>query len=383
MAHPDDALRAALRWRLVLGRHAERPLDLSELAADLPEQRAREAEGRDRALSFLYDRDHEQRAHRRAGAGGPSIVSVPAWLKDVRTLFPRETVEVVERDALVRYGLRELVTDAEVLRQLEPTEDLLKVLLSFRDHLAPDVLREARKIVRKILDDLARELRATMEPALRGRAAGTHRRPPRTFRNADWHRTIRRNLRRWDRERERLVPDRIDFRAVQRHHSPLRVIVAVDTSGSMLDSVIHAAVCAAIVAGLPAVEVHLLLWDHRVLDVSDRVRDPLEVLFAAQLGGGTQLLPALRACAERVVVPERTVLAVVSDWFVYDEVQPSIEVARELAAAGVRCLGLCALDRDARPVYDAKVAAALADAGWWVGAVTPKHLAEHLARALA
>jgi hypothetical protein len=120
-----------------------------------------------------------------------------------------------------------------------------------------------------------------------------------------------------------------------------------------------------------------------VLDVSDRVRDPLEVLFAAQLGGGTQLLPALRACAERVVVPERTVLAVVSDWFVYDEVQPSIEVAREHAAAGVRCLGLCALDRDARPVYDAKVAAALADAGWWVGAVTPKHLAEHLARALA
>ncbi|MCB9684582.1 MAG: VWA domain-containing protein [Alphaproteobacteria bacterium] len=378
----DRTLRAALRWRLVLGSHADGPLDLRAAAEGLSEGEADLAQRRDGALAFLYDREQERREHRRAGAGGPSTVAVPRWLADVRRLFPKETVEVVERDALVRYGLRELVTDAEVLAQLEPTEDLLKVLLSFREHMAPDVLREARRMVRRILDDLTERIRATMEPALRGRARGQDRRPPRTFRNADWHRTIRRNLGRWDRERERIVADRIDFRAVQRQHSALRVVIAVDTSGSMLDSVIHAAVCASILAGLPSVRVDLLLWDHRVVDVSDRVRDPLEVLFAAQLGGGTKLLPALRACAERIEVPERTVLAVVSDWFVYDEVRPSIELAAELAAAGVRCFGLCALDAEARPNYDARVAAALADAGWWVGAVTPRHLAEQLARVL-
>lgn len=371
MAGPLDE-QAALRWRLVLGRHAEEPLPLAAAAAGGD---SGEAAARDRSLSFLYDR--EQRSHRPAGGGAPGV-GVPEWIRGLRTLFPREAVEVLERDALVRYGLEELVTEPEVLRGLEPTEDLVKVLLAFKDRLRPEVLPEARRVVREVVERLAERVRHDLQPALAG-ASARGGRPIRSVANTDWRRTVRRNLRHWDPARQRLVADRISFRSRQRRRPHWRVIVAVDQSGSMLDGLIHAAVVAAVLAALPAVTVDLLVWDHRVVDLSDRVRDPLEVLMSAQLGGGTRLLPALQACAAKVTAPERTVLAVISDFRLYDAPEPCLALARELSAAGVEGLGLCAVDPDGRGVYDERFARALADCGWWVGAVTPRALVRHLA----
>lgn len=374
-----DRLRAALRWRLVLGRHADAPLPMSDVGGAGRDGAA----ARDRVLSALYDREHERRGHRRAGGGdGGGGIVVPEWLAGVRALFPREAVEVVERDALVRYGLVELVTDPEVLRTLAPTLDLVKAILQLKDRMSPEVKREARRVVREVVEKLAERLRRECEPALYGPADPERSRPARTFRNTDWHGTIRRNLEHWDAERARLVPDRIVFRNRQRGRNAWRIVLAVDQSGSMLDSVIHASVVGAILASMPAVSVHLVLWDHRVVDLTAHVHDPLDVLMAAQLGGGTKLYPALRYCADLVTEPERTVVAVLSDFFVYDDLEPSLEVCRELVAAGVKGLGLCALDPEARPVYDERVARALADTGFWVGAVTPKALAGHLGRLL-
>lgn len=373
MDGPDPeaaAVEVALRWRLVLGRHAERPLPLP----------SGDDNGRtDRALGYLYDRDHAARAHRWGGSGGGDGLTIPAWLHEVRQLFPRETVEVVERDALVRLGLRELVEDPALLAALEPSEDLLRALLAFRDELPPAVLPEARRLIRRILARIAARLRRVLEPALRGRRSASRGRVERVFRNVSWHRTLRRNLRRWDPEGRRLVPDHLDFHAVTRRTTPWHVVMAVDGSASMADSLVHAAVTASILAGLPAVTVTTLLFDHRVVDCTRDVHDPLEMLFRAQLGGGTLLLPALQAAARAVRVPHRTILAVVSDFFLGDPLDPVVDVARELHDAGVKCLGLCALDAAARPQYDRTVAGALADVGWTVAAVTPERLAELLA----
>ncbi len=376
----DPRVTASLRWRLVLGRHADEALPLGNLASG-DGQGSDRAEQRDRTLSFLYDREFARRGHQYASEGGGDGLAVPAWLADVRTLFPREAVEVIERDALARYGMTELVTDPEVLRSMAPSHDLVRAILQFKHLMTPEVLTEARRIVREVVEDLAARLRQQVEPALFG-PVDARGRPLRNFRNTDWPRTIRRNLRNWDRERQRLVPHRIDFRHRQQRRVAWRVIVAVDQSGSMLDSLIHSAVMAAILASLPAVTVHLLLWDHRVVDVSSEVHDPLAVLMGAQLGGGTRLRPALQACAERVTEPERTIVAVVSDWYVYDEVAACLELAGELAAAGVKGLGLCALDTEGRAEYNTRFARALADAGWWVGVVTPRRLAEQVARHL-
>ncbi|MEM6928973.1 MAG: VWA domain-containing protein [Myxococcota bacterium] len=381
MLSDDEAkIIAAQRWRLVLGHHADEALPIAE--PDDEDRGDGESRAMDRTLRFLYDREFAERGHQRAGMAKDDL-KVPAWLSGVRVLFPREAVQVIERDALARYGLTELVTDPEVLESLDRNADLVRCILQFKHLMAPAVLERARSIVREVVEAMAEALRTETRAVLHGTSSAQRSGAPRSFRNTDWTRTIRRNLKHYDRDEERLVADRIEFRHRQRRRLPWRIVVAVDQSGSMTDSLIHAAIASAILASLPAVTVDLLLWDHRVVDVSDHVDDPLAVLMGAQLGGGTSLVSALAACAERVTDPERTIVAVVSDWYVYDDVPRSLTIARELAEAGVKGLGLCAIDADGRADFDETVARRLAATGWWVGAVTPKHFVEQIAHFLA
>lgn len=384
----------ALRWRLILGRFGDERLGYDRLE-DLTQSSSQdsgstdlsgalfEARRMDLSLEYIYDREFAQRAHRPAGLSGGDALSVPAWLKGVRELFPTEAVRVIERDALHRYGLSELVTDPEVLRSAEPTSDLLKAIVQFKHLMKGDVRVAAREVVAKVVDSLRARLETDCRPALHGVVDPAGRPPARTFRNTDWHKTIRKNLKHWDAERQRLVAERIYFKHRQRMRSHWRIIMAVDQSGSMMDSLIHSAVMAAIFTALPAIDVHLLLWDHRLLDVSHLAHDPLEVLMTCQLGGGTRLYPVLLTCAERAAQPERTILVVVSDWFLGAERRQCLELAAQIHEAGVTCLGLCALDADARPSFDERFARELADCGWFVAALTPKQLAEHVGKLVA
>jgi hypothetical protein len=371
----DLRAEAELRWRLVLGRHAEEPLPMD--AAD-GEPANGEDQRLDQALDFLYDRSFADRAHQPVGDAQGQGLTVHRWLHQVRELFPEEACRVLERDALHRYGLTELVTDPEVLAEAEPTPELLGAILTFKDQMPPAVLEQARRIVRQVIAKLRMELELQCLPALTGGRIDPRVPPARTYRNIDWHGTIRRNLDRWDVERQRLVPDRMRFHHRQRGRSPWTIVLAVDQSGSMVDSLIHTAILGAILAGLPAVQVHLVLWDHRVIDMSDQVQDPLEVLMATQLGGGTKLAPALRHCAGLVRDPRRTALVVLSDFVLFGDGAESLRLAAELHEAGVRGLGLLALDEIGRPQYDEAFARQLADTGWSVAALTPKKLAELL-----
>ncbi len=374
-----DAVDAVVRWRLVLGRHAEAPLPLGGEEGGGGERE----EALDEALDFLYDREFAQRAHRESGEGFGKGLSVPRWLDQVRELFPKEAATVLERDALHRYGLEELVTDPEVLQRAQASPELVKAILTFKHRMSEPVLEQARRIVREVVAGLRSELEAECLPALTG-ARGDPRVPPaRTYRNVDWHGTIRRSLDRWDPTTGRLAPERMRFHHRQRGRSPWRIVIAVDQSGSMLDSLIHASVMAAIFATMPSLTVHLVLWDHRVVDVSHLVDDPLAVLMGSQLGGGTRMVPALRHCASLISEPRRTVMVMVSDFFLFGEADASLALAKELHEAGVRCLGLCALDTDGRAVYDEAFARRLAGEGWLVAALTPKRLAEHVARLVA
>jgi hypothetical protein len=391
----DSRLEAAVRWRLVLGKYSEAQLPLegptvhdgagSDQAnpSDLVE-RMSEAAAIDRTLEFIYDREFAKRAHRMAGAGeGHNGLTVPAWLAGVRQLFPREAVEVLEKDALTRYGLHELVTDPDVLRQATPSQDLVKAIMQFKHRMKGEVLEVAKQLVREVVQQLADQLKNDCAPALQGSHDPNRRPPTRTFRNVDWHRTIQGNLSRWDRDKERLSIDRVRYQHRQRGRGEWRIVIAVDQSGSMLDSVIHSAVMAGIFAALPSVTCHLVLWDHRMVDVSHIAHDPLEVLMGAQLGGGTLFLPALRYCADLVTEPRRTLLIVLSDWYLYGERRACLELAETLHESGVRCIGLCALDTDARPNYDHAFARKLAAVGWQVGAFTPKRLAEQVGKWIA
>lgn len=380
-----DPIDRATRWRLVLGRHAGRHLSSGEADAEGPDAGVSAASGSvpqmEAALDFIYDREHRSRSHR-ADPGAGDTLSIPAWLSRVRTLFPAEASRVLERDALYRYGLTELVTDPRILERAEPTTDLLKAIVQFKHLMGDEVLAAARRKAAEIIATLREALETEARPALTGPGRPEGSPAQRTFRNVDWTRTIRRNLKNWDPVDEQLVADRLTFRHRGAQRSRWHIVISVDQSGSMTDSLIHSAVMAAIFAGLPSVRVSLVLWDHRIVDASEHVHDPLEVLLNVQLGGGTDMLPALQYCAALVTEPERTLLVLLSDLAVWCDRTPLLNLASDLTAAGVKALALLALDTDGQAAHDERFARELADRNWSVASMTPGRLAEHVGRLL-
>src|SRR5262249_33401603 len=180
----------------------------------------------------------------------------------------------------------------EVLRKLEPSYDLLKAVLTFRHLMHGEVLQVARKIVRQVVEELRRRLARDVRPVLWGRLNRLRRSRLKVFRNLDWHRTIRANLKHTGRDGRRAVREALHFFSRVERHLPWHVILAVDCSGSMMDSVIYSAVMAGIFKGLPSLRVNLIAFDTAVVDLSDQVDDPTKLLMNVQLGGGTQIAGA-------------------------------------------------------------------------------------------
>lgn len=362
---------ALARWRLLLGRYAQKRLPGLQGADGRREQ----------ALDYLYSREYQGRGLRgEPGPGSldPSQVKIPHWLGEVRELFPRDTCEVIEKHALERYGLTELLTDPRTLEKLEPNQDLLRMILGLRGHLKGEVLDVARRVVRRVVEELKRRLEADVRRALSGRLNRQRHSPVAIRENFDARDTIRRNLKNFDRASGRLVIEELRFWERNTRRLPWTVILCVDQSGSMADSVIHSAVMAGILAGLPTVRVKLVVFDTAVVDLSDRVDDPVEVLMSVQLGGGTDIGQALRYCERYVENPQRTVLALVSDFCEGASPRDLVVIVRKLAEARLRMLGLAALDQTANPVYDRKMAERLAACGMHVAALTPQRFAEWL-----
>ncbi len=339
----------------------------------------------ERVLDYLYGREYGGRGVRTDRQGGPgeSVLAIPEWLHDVRELFPKETVEVLERHALERYGMTELVTDEQVLQKLEPNYELLKAVLSFRQLMSPKVLEVARKIVRQVVEELRRKIAKDVRQVLWGRLNRQRRSRLKVARNLDFHRTIRENLKHYDAERKQIILQSLLFFSRVEHHMPWHIIMAVDCSGSMMDSVIHSAVMAGIFKGLPALRVSLVAFDTAVVDLTDQVDDPVEVLMSVHLGGGTDIAGALGYCETLVRSPTRTILVLVTDFFEGGPPERMIAAIRRLRESGARVLGLAALDSEANAAYDRQMAERCVDAGAEVAALTPRRLAEWMARVLS
>jgi Mg-chelatase subunit ChlD len=378
----------------VLGRFAEPSLG-SLGGTDSKEARM------DRVLDFLYGREYRGRGVRggageqgrgsgddgdsdsREGGRQESVLAVPEWIAQVRELFPSDTAEIIEKHALDRYGMTELVTDADVLKRLQPNYELLKAILAFKGMMKGEVLEVARRIVRQVVEELRRKLARDVRQALWGRLNKQRRSQLKMLRNLDWRRTIRANLKHYDTARKQIILGSLHFFSRVNHHMPWHIIMAVDCSGSMMDSVIHSAVMAGIFNGLPALQVSLIAFDTAVVDLSDQVDDPTELLMAVQLGGGTDIDKALHYCESLVRTPTRTIIILVTDFFEGGNPSGMVATIKRLAEARVRVIGLAALDAEARPAYDHPMAERCVAAGAEVAALTPLRLAEWLGRILS
>lgn len=377
-----SALPPLVRWRLVLGEPAEQ--ELGGLGGD--------AARMDSALEWLYGRDPEagEREERRSGGqgssgdrrggDGPSSLSVPDWISEIQKLFPKETIERLERDAVLKYRIEEVVTSPEVLQRVEPSTALLEAVLRTKHLMNPEVLALARQLVEKVVRQLLEKLAREVRPAFSGTVDRRRRSPLKIARNLDFRRTLHDNLKRWDPKARRLLLDEPYFFArTKRHVERWQVILLVDQSGSMVTSVIHSAVTAACLWGLPGIKTHLVAFDTEVVDLTEDVTDPVELLMKVQLGGGTDIQKAVAYAADLVEAPRRSIVVIISDFF--EGASPELLVRRvaALAAQGTKVLGLAALDEQASPSFDRELARRLVDAGAEVGAMTPGELAGWIA----
>ena len=298
------------RWRLVLGKYAADQIPFEGGSLKMMEM--------EEVLDYLYSREYgeEQEVREdRKGGSGASQLTVPHWLTKIKTLFPRNTVEIMERHALEKYQMTELLTDPEVLRRLEPNKELLKTVMQLKHMMKGEVLTLAREVVRKVADELTKKLEQGMKKSFSGRLNRSVSSPVKSIRNIDMSKTIRRNLKNYDTETKQLVLKQVYFSARMKKYNQWRVIICVDESGSMLDSVIHSAVMAGIFARLPMLDTKLVIFDTSVVDLSDYVSDPVETLMSVQLGGGTDIGGAVGYCAQLIQMPHRTMVVLVTDLY--------------------------------------------------------------------
>ncbi|GAB2866578.1 VWA domain-containing protein [Actinocorallia aurea] len=338
------------------------------------------AEGRDRkadeALNALYGGEG------RRGGLGASAPGVARWLGDIREYFPASVVRVMQRDAIERLDLDRLLLEPELLDAVEPDVRLVGTLLSLAKVLPERARESARAVVRKVVTDLERRLADKTRAAVRGaldRAARTSRPRPSDI---DWDRTIRANLRHYLPERRTIVPERLVGHGRKRRAVEREVILCVDQSGSMASSVVYAGLFGAVLASLPALRTSVVAFDTEVVDLTEHLHDPVEVLFGTTLGGGTDINRALAYCQGLVSRPERTVLVLVSDLFEGGDRREMLARAAALVRSGVQMIALLALSDDGAPAHDHGTAEALAALGVPAFACTPDAFPELLAAAL-
>lgn len=372
----DEPSRQA-RWRLVMGSGAE------QWCGGL----SGEDQARDACLGFLYDREYGSgRNVRRRDQGGQSggleesSLTVPDWINQVHELFPARTIERLEKDALERYQLDEMVTNPEVLARAQPNTTLLKAVLRTKHLMNQEVLKAAQHLVRQAVEELMKKLAQEVRTAFQGSLDRRRRSPLKIAKNFDIGATIRRNLKHYDPQLRRvLIETPLFFSRVRRQVDRWQIIILVDESGSMLDSVIHSAVTASIFYSLRTMKVNLCIFDTAVVDLTDQCLDPVETLMKVQLGGGTDIGQAVAYAAELAENPRRTIVVLITDFYEGAPLERLYAAAKKLIESGATCLGLAALDEQANPTYDHDVAARLVQMGWHVAAMTPGELAAWVA----
>jgi Mg-chelatase subunit ChlD len=337
----------------------------------------------DAALAALYDSDGEAGDGRRGAGLGASAPRVARWLGDIRAFFPSTVVQVMQKDAIERLNLTRLLLEPEMLEAVEPDVHLVGTLLSLNRVMPAKARESARAVVRKVVDELERRLAQRTRTALTGalnRAARVRR--PRRHADIDWHRTIRANLRHYLPERRTVVPERLVGYARRQQAVQREVVLCIDQSGSMAASVVYSSVFGAVLASMRSLRTSLVVFDTAVVDLTEQLHDPVEVLFGTQLGGGTDINRAIAYCQGLVGRPNDTIFVLISDLYEGGIREEMLRRVAAMTAAGVQVVVLLALSDEGAPSYDRDNAAALAGLGVPAFACTPDAFPDLMAAAI-
>lgn len=354
------------RWRLILGGDEA---DGTGITLTKEEQRI------DNSLKAVYESD-------RWGGLGSSSPKVSCWLGDIREFFPQSVVQVIQRDAIKRLHLDSLLTEKEMLETVVPDVHLVATLMSLSRTIPEKNKETARQVVRKVVDELLQKLSAPTQQAVTGALNRSSRRRNPRYNEIDWKTTITKNLKNYQPEYKTIIPEiRIGYG--RKRKSLKDIILCLDQSGSMGTSVVYSGIFGAVLASLPAVNTRMVVFDTAVVDLTEDLQDPVDLLFGVQLGGGTDIARALTYCQEIISRPLDTVLVLVTDLYEGGVVREMYKRFVELVNSGVQLIVLPALNDDGAPAYDKTHAAFLAELGVPTFACTPDKFPDLMAAALS
>lgn len=364
------------RWRLILGRESQGEFDKMPAYTFGEEDLLM-----DKALEAIYNQNSTFQFGQTGGAGrGPSHPNISRWLGDVRTLFDKEIVQVVQNDAMERCGLKQLLFEPELLETLEPNVNLASTLLLLKDQVPKQSKESARVFIKKIVDEINRlldsDIRRAVHAALNKRAHS----PLPSASALDFKTTISRGIKNYRKELKRIVPEHFYFferaavSAAGKHH----IILDIDQSGSMGISVIYSSIMSCILASMASLQTRIVAFDTNVVDLTDKCADPIDLLYGFNLGGGTDIEKSVRYCQGFIENPKKTIFFLISDLCEGGNRAGLLQKLRAMKESGVRVVCLLAIEDGGEPFFDRHMAALISREGITCFACNPQKLPQLL-----
>ena len=366
----EEQKQQMTRWRLILGGDSQ---NLSGVGLSNRESIM------DLALAAIYDSESATGSGKgkQGGKGSSSMPNLAKWLTDVRTFFPQDIVSVIQADAIERKGLTKLLLEPETLKNVKPDITMVGTLLALKGQIPEKSRETARELVKAVVDEIMKRLEQDLRRAVTGALNKREHSPLSNASAIDWKRTISRNLKNYSPEHARIIPDKFYFFERNRRHKEWNVILDIDQSGSMADSIIYSSVMGSIFASMPALDTHVVAFDTEVTDLTELCRhDPVEMLFGIQLGGGTDINKSVSYCQTLIENPRKTLFILISDLYEGGVRQGLLRRLQEMHEEGVKVITLLALSDQGKPDYDENLAKEISKLGIACFACTPDRLPE-------
>lgn len=377
------------RWRLILGSTVNESLEsfsANGLSLDPDEMIM------DEALAAIYDKSTDsqdvgspggQKSGQRSAGLGPSSPKLAKWLADIRTFFSEDVVSVIQTDAIERKGLRQLLFEPEVLKNVQPDIEMVATLMSLKGKIPEKTKETARELVRSVVEEINKRLENDIRKAVTGALNRRQHSPIPNAASIDWKYTINRNLKNYSLQHKKIIPERFFFFDRARKTNHWNVILDMDQSGSMADSIIYGSIAGSIFASMAALNTRIVAFDTEIVDLSEQYNnDPVDMLFGIQLGGGTDINKSVAYSQQFITDPAKTLFILISDLYEGGNQASLVRRMEEMAESGVKVICLLALSDRGAPSYDEGLARRISQIGIPCFACTPGLLPELLEGAL-
>ena len=372
----NDRLR---RWRLILGSEAQKRMEGMGYGSDLSQEDLM----MDTALDAIYNRDMKFGFGGGAGKGASSP-QISRWLGDVRTLFDKDIVKIIQSDAMERCGLKQLIFEPELLENIEPDMHMASMILTLKDQIPKQSKENAREFIRKIVEQINALLETDLKRAVTASINRKLHSPIPSASALDFQTTIRKGIKDYNTKLKKIIPQKYYFfeRSATTAANKYTVILDIDQSGSMGESVIYSSIMSCILASMSAIKTKVVAFDTNIVDLSEKCEDPIDLLFGFTLGGGTDIEKSIKYCTKYIENPKKTIFFLISDLEEGGNRAGLLRRLTQMKEDGVIVICLLAISDSGKPYYDANMAQRIANNGIPCFAAAPQMLPRLLEKAM-